>query len=266
MIYFTLRGGLGNMLFQIASVNAIALSKNTQASFGSLDDHLNYLNHEKHFNPKLGHSYEYKHLNMFKNMVTEKVPLGTKVYIYPFHYTDIEIPENDVILDGFFQSEKYFINYEKEIRELFKPTKEIVNIINTKYGELLKGETISLHVRRGDYVNNTNNHPPCSLDYYNEAINTIGNGLVLVFSDDIEWCKNTFKGNRFVFIENEKDYIELYLMSMCKNNVISNSSFSWWGAWLNNNLNKKVVGPKRWFGPYIRHNTNDILPEGWIKL
>lgn len=266
MVYFTLRGGLGNMLFQIASVTSFALSKNTQSSFGSLDEHLNYLDHEKYFNPKLGHSHEYKHLNMFKNMIKEKSPLGLKIYTYPFHYTTIDMPENDVILDGFFQSEKYFINHEKEIRELFKPTKEILNNINKKYNKLLNCETISLHVRRGDYVNNTNNHPPCSLDYYNKAIDIIGDGLVLVFSDDIDWCKNNFTGDRFVFIENEKDYIELYLMSMCKNNVISNSSFSWWGAWLNNNPNKKVVGPKKWFGPAIQHNTNDILPSSWIKI
>lgn len=266
MIYFTLRGGLGNMLFQIASVNAIALSKGTKASFGSLDDHLNYLNGETNFNPKLNHSHEYRNLNMFKNMLTEKAPLGTRVYRYPFHYSNISISENEVVLDGFFQSEKYFVEYEKEIKELFKPTPQILNTIETNYGELLKNKTTSLHVRRGDYINNQQNHPPCSLKYYNEALDIVGEGTVLVFSDDIGWCKSNFIGDRFIFIEGEKDYVEMYLMSMCKNNIISNSSFSWWGAWLNNNPDKIVVGPKKWFGPNIRHNTNDIIPEKWIKI
>lgn len=266
MIYFTLRGGLGNMLFQIASVTSIALSKKTKASFGSVESHLKYLNNENHFNPKLNYSDEYKNLNMFKNMVTEKAPLGVKVYSYPFHYLDINTPQEDVILDGFFQSEKYFVSHKKEIEELFKPTEEILNVIKNKYSKLLTGDTISLHVRRGDYVNNSHNHPPCSLSYYKKALNILGEGVVLVFSDDIQWCKDNFIGDRFIFIENEKDYVEMYLMSMCKNNIISNSSFSWWGAWLNKNLDKKVVGPKKWFGPSINHNTSDIIPEDWIKI
>ncbi len=266
MIYFTLRGGLGNMMFQVASVTSIALSKNTQASFGSLDSHLSYLNGENHFNPKLNHSHDYKHLNMFKNMLTSNAPINTKVYTYPFHYLNIDILENEAILDGFFQSEKYFIKNEKEIRELFKPTQEVIDTINGKYCHLLSGNTISLHVRRGDYVNNSSNHPPCALSYYNKALDILGDDKVLVFSDDIEWCKDVFIGDRFIYIDNEKDYIELYMMSLCKNNIISNSSFSWWGAWLNKNKHKKVIAPKKWFGQAISHNTNDLISETWWKI
>lgn len=266
MIYFTLRGGLGNMLFQIASVTSIALSKKTKASFSSLDEHLDYLNSENHFNPNLSYSRDYKDLNMFKNMLTENPKANLKVYRYPFHYLNIDIPEDDVILDGFFQSEKYFIKHEKEIRELFKPTQQIINTINHKYGHLLSGDTTSLHVRRGDYVNNSHNHPPCSVEYYRQALDTLGGDKVLVFSDDIKWCKDVFVGDEFIYIDNEKDYIELYMMSLCKNNVISNSSFSWWGAWLNGNINKQVVSPKKWFGPYINHNTDDIIPKDWIII
>lgn len=266
MIYFTLRGGLGNMMFQIASVTSIAISKNTQASFGSLESHLNYLDGENYFNPKLNHSYEYKHLNMFKNILSKNPETNLKVYTYPFHYSNINIPEDEVILDGFFQSEKYFIKHEKEIKELFKPTQDVLDTINDKYGHLLSGNTISLHVRRGDYVNNSHNHPPCSIEYYSQALDTLSGDKVLVFSDDIKWCKDVFIGDRFIYIDDEKDYIELYMMSLCKNNIISNSSFSWWGAWLNNNIDKKVVSPKKWFGPNIKHNTNDIIPESWIKI
>ena len=81
-----------------------------------------------------------------------------------------------------------------------------------------------------------------------------------------EWCKKTFVGDKFIFAENDKDYIEMFMMSLCTNNIICNSSFSWWGAWLNTNESKKVIGPKNWFGSMIKHKTDDILPEQWIKL
>lgn len=90
--------------------------------------------------------------------------------------------------------------------------------------------------------------------------------LFIVFSDDIEWCEENLPKDNFYYIKNEKDYIELYLMSMCNNNITCNSSFSWWGAWLNKKEDKKVIGPKIWFGSAINHNTDDIIPQSWIKL
>ena len=90
--------------------------------------------------------------------------------------------------------------------------------------------------------------------------------MFVIFSDDIEWCKKNLNISDSLYIENEKDYIEMYLMSLCRNNIISNSSFSWWGAWLNNYQSKIVIGPSKWFGNSINHNTGDILPENWIKL
>ena len=94
----------------------------------------------------------------------------------------------------------------------------------------------------------------------------------LVFSDDIKWCKENFIGDKFLFIEEDRDYIELFLMSQCNHNIIANSSFSWWGAWLNKNENKIVVAPSKWFGEnseYIKQegiNDKDILPKSWIKI
>ena len=85
----------------------------------------------------------------------------------------------------------------------------------------------------------------------------------MVFSDDLDWCKETFLGNRFTFISGNRDYQDLFLMSMCKNNIIANSSFSWWGAWLNTNLNKKVIAPKKWFGPQLSLSSDDIYPNTW---
>ena len=88
-----------------------------------------------------------------------------------------------------------------------------------------------------------------------------------IFLWDRIWAMENFKNfDNTIYIEGEKDYIELYLMSRCDNNIISNSSFSWWGAWLNEKENKTVIGPKKWFGSEITHNTGDVLPENWIKI
>ena len=125
----------------------------------------------------------------------------------------------------------------------------------------------SIHVRRGDYVKHPNHHPVQTIEYYNKSVEMVGKDTtIVVFSDDIEWCKKNFNIDNIIYIEDEKDYIELYLMSLCDNNIISNSSFSWWGAWLNTNENKKVIAPNKWFGSAINENTNDIIPKGWIKI
>jgi hypothetical protein len=93
--------------------------------------------------------------------------------------------------------------------------------------------------------------------------------VFLIFSDDIQWCKENFPDmpEKFRFIEGNKDYEDLYIMSHCKNNIIANSSFSWWGAWLNSNLEKTIIAPATWFGPTLQNNdTTDLYCEGWIKI
>ena len=137
--------------------------------------------------------------------------------------------------------------------------------IYEKYSEILNGETCSIHVRRGDYLGLNGHHPVCDLEYYNKSINLFDkNTKFLVFSDDIKWCQENFKGENFIFISGNRDFIDIWLMSLCQNNIIANSTFSWWGAWLNQNINKKVIAPSKWFGPLkINHNTQDLIPEAW---
>ncbi len=272
MVYFTLRGGLANMMFQIAAVNSIAWSKGDKCSFHNIDTHLPFLNAHKQLNNRLVDALEYRKLNFLKDVITDPVSPNLKVYSYPFHFVEHDLKEENVGLDGFFQSEKYFKEHEDRIRELFKPTEEINIEIDVKYGWLFKDGTrnTSIHVRRGDYLRHPNHHPVQPLEYYQKAIDLTKDATdrYIIFSDDIPWCKQVFKGDGFIFMDgNEKDYIELYLMSRCNNNITCNSSFSWWGAWLNNNENKIVIGPKMWFGNAYNHfNTNDVLPESWIKI
>jgi hypothetical protein len=266
MIYCNLKGGLGNMLFQIAATISLSIDKKIDYCFTNLFDHISYLNNEKNYNPNLDYANEY--LKIFKNLNTCKILGYPELITYPFHYTKINSNSNDFIIDGFFQSEKYFKHNKEKILELLDFTFIDEKLLNIKYPFINNNNTTSIHVRRGDYVNYPNHHPTQTIDYYKESIQLLEEitDIFVIFSDDIEWCKNNIHTDKNVYIENEKDYIELYLMSLCNNNITSNSSFSWWGAWINKNKNKKVIGPKIWFGDSINHNTSDILPEDWIKI
>jgi hypothetical protein len=172
----------------------------------------------------------------------------------------------NLLLNGYFQSEMYFKHNRQLILDLFRPTDEIKKYINEKYGEILE-DSVAIHVRRGDRVKLTNIMPLCDMEYYRKALlffHDIKN--VLVFSDDIEWTKTTFVDKNFKIIEGEPDYMDLYIMSMCTNNIIANSTFSWWAAWLNKNPDKLVIAPKNWFSDDYEHDIDELIPKSWITL
>lgn len=266
MIFCNLKGGLGNMLFQIATTKSISIDKNVECSFPNLDEHLDYLNLDSNHNPKLNHAVEYK--KILSKCITEKDNGNLKSIKYPFNFINIETPNDNFLIDGFFQSEKYFSHNRDQIIQFLKCPSDIDEYILDKYSELLSLNSTSIHVRRGDYLNLNDYHIVQDINYYIDSINMLSfdTELFVVFSDDIDWCKEKLNFKNIIFIENEKDYIELYLMSKCKNNIICNSSFSWWGAWLNENKNKKVIAPKKWFGLKINEDDSDIIPKNWIKI
>jgi len=267
MIYLKLKGGLGNMLFQIAAGYSFAIKNNTELCFINLEEHLEYLNNDSTHQVNLKHAFEYLKLNQFSNKKTvNKQPQKYTVSSFPFEYFNL-IPKNDSLIEDFFQSEKYFLDNEKAIKNDFKATDEIKEMLN-KF-DFFSYRTTAIHVRRGDYINFNQFHHVQSIEYYQKAIDLTKDFTekFIIFSDDIQWCKNNFKGNKFIFIENQKDYIELYMMANCQNNIISNSSFSWWAAWLNENKNKVIIAPQKWFGPALNYlSEKDIIPEQWIKI
>ena len=174
-------------------------------------------------------------------------------------------PDN-VDLFGYFQTEKYFKNIEHEIKSDFTFIDEITNpcdeLLKSEFGD---SDVISIHVRRGDYLNYSH-HPVQSTDYYIEALSYFNTTTpVIVFSDDIEWCKKQkiFESDRFTMSEGNNTAVDLYLQTKCNNHIICNSSFSWWGAWLSNS--KRVIAPKKWFGPPLTHNTDDLYCKEWIQ-
>ena len=167
-------------------------------------------------------------------------------------------------LVGYFQSEKYFEKNGDVIRELFAIDEKTKALIDEKYGELLKKKTVAVHVRRGDYLKYSHMHPPCALEYYKDAMEKFPeDSTYLFFSDDIEWCKENFIHKNHIFIEGNEDILDFYLISECKNVILSNSSFSWWGAWLNEGDKNLIIAPKKWFGPESAHDTKDLIPARW---
>lgn len=259
MISCRLKGGLGNMMFQIAFTEYEGMVNNFKTGYWNVDQNINHLNGNVNHCPDLNHAIEYlKIFNRFKWHKINKPPGPT--HNVPFHFEGFNVRDN-IMYDGFFQSEKYFPN-RKFILDLFSPSFFVNEQLN-KYNHILEGTTCSIHIRRGDYLK-YGLHSVRDISYYKKGMEAVGEvDRYLIFSDDIEWCKNNFKGNNLIFIENEKDYVELFLQSKCTHNIISSSSFSWWGAYLNNKPNRKTVGPKQWF---TTHKVNNIVPESWITI
>lgn len=204
---------------------------------------------------------------------------GTRIEEPCFHYwAGFERLEDNVLLVGYWQSERYF----KHIRNLLLEDFAIKDPLAGKDLEFAKEikatDSVSLHIRRGDYVTNaqTNSvHGTCSPAYYTQAIKQIVARVAaphfFVFSDDPEWARQNIKDpHPMTYVTHNdasKNYGDLRLMSLCKHNIIANSTFSWWGAWLNRNPDKVVVAPERWFADEEKNRqTVDLIPGGWIRL
>jgi hypothetical protein len=189
-----------------------------------------------------------------------------------FNY-DPELVEqcpDDVSLYGYFQTERYFSHIADSIKEDFTFKKDVVENCKEVMEEL--SEPIALHVRRTDYVEKSQDHPPCSMKYYHEALKRFHEKRpVVIFSDDVKWCKeqDIFKPDRFLVSETDNNIYDMCMMTMCDDYIIANSSFSWWGAWLSHNPDPTVIAPKTWFGSTgytAKNNTVDIVPKRWTKI
>jgi hypothetical protein len=188
-------------------------------------------------------------------------------------------------LRGYFQSERYFAHCADEVRHYFTPHHALSYYLERAFGDLLAAKTCSIHVRRTDYIGNPTHPNLAAGDYYERAMSQFDPGTTFViFSDDIEWCKDRFRGGSLVFVEALTEIEDLFLMARCKGHIIANSTFSWWGAWLDPNPNKKVIAPLQWFSgdhgnpsvPYRYRralgdfegyfDTRDLIPPGWIRI
>ncbi len=275
VVYTYLMGGLGNQMFQIATGLSHGIDNNDGEVFFSEKTNLGIIaTHRKDYNDTI-----------FEYLPRLKEPTHMRIYSERgFEYQKLPY-EKEMRMRGYFQSEKYFKNNKDSVVKFFKTCllrQDIKNLVNENLEKFSNSspKTISVHIRRGDYVNLQHVHPVQSEKYYESALIAISNKLVIsyekliedyklvIFSDDIAWCKNSNLFSKFNchFVEGNEDYIDMYVMSMCKHHIIANSSFSWWGAYLNESDDKIVVAPKLWFGPQGPKTWNSVYCTEWIVV
>ena len=253
LISCNLMGGLGNQLFQAAHAIAKGITHNREVVFVP-----------RSWTPMQGRQTENYLNNIFRNLkFVDNIDGFEKVGEGPFEYSEVLVKETNTVFDGYFQSSKNFSPHYDAIRNIFSPTVEFKNEMFEKHPELNQDNTLSIHIRRGDCFMNPDIHPIATEKYVERAVNEVGEySHVFVFSDDREWVKENLKFTNVTYVEDE-DHREMWLMSLCKNNIIVNSTFSWWGSFLNQNPNKKVVAPSMWFGPRGPRNYNDLYEPYW---
>lgn len=286
-------GGLGNQMFQYAAAKAVTLESERQL-FLDLSRFDQYKLHNGYeLNRVFGISAPVASKSMLRkvfgflqlvDLVSPKVRnrlarvfVGPKfLYEKAFGFKKIELEGDVQYLSGYWQSAKYFESYAETIRQDFTFQLPESDLLESFRAAILNaGEgAVSVHVRRGDYLAKKNASLFASLAdrYYLDAINLLKgkqkNAKFFVFSDDITWCRKAFVGDEFVFVSGfigENSYLDMYLMSLCGANIIANSTFSWWGAWLNKAPNKIVVAPTAWFSDQSI-KTSDIYPGDWVLV
>lgn len=286
MIIGQIIGGLGNQMFQYSFYKYLSLLKKCDLKLDiSLFDSY-----------KLHNGYELE--NVFKIIETkarqEEINIFKSKYLLFFkienkllkknfifgkqHYKENKFSINQKIFDNLntdFYIEGYFQTF-KYIQELQPNLFEFQTHLTESEKSLLQGNIVSIHIRGGDYVTNQSDNKLfgniCTSKYYHNAIsyikNHVENPIFLIFTNDKEYAKKLLASENFKIIDwngSKNSFRDMYLMSQCRHNIIANSSFSWWGAWLNTNNSKIVVAPKKWFNDSSM-NQKDIIPPTWIKV
>ena len=296
MIIVKIMAGLGNQMFQYATGKALATSKKTELYVDiSSYDNMADVDTPRRYELDI-YSIQTKVVpnEILKTVLppetirpryTERLKelLGTHriwTYLEKHHGYNPEIwqtPKN-VYLSGWWQSPKYFDSIRSDLLKEFEP-KIPPGDKNIKYIEKARNlPSVSIHVRRGDYVSNqsaASYHGLTSIEYYSKAIDyfnkRLENPIFFVFSDDIEWCKNNLplSNENSVFVEGnsgDQSFQDIRIMKNCKHAVIANSSFSWWGAWLNENPDKIVIAPQAWINDKASNDIMDNIPKDWIRF
>ena len=266
-------GRLGNQMFQFAATVGIARKANQGFAFPkentgvpSVEDFNDGVRREVYFDlPKYFPNIE-RTLQPLEEIQTYHIAQEPYFHFCPDLFT---VPDQTNLM-GYFQTEKYFEHCSDLILGFFQFDKDIKKQAENNFPSFpVKLEYVSIHLRRGDYAGLQQFHPVMDADYYFDAMTQFMDGdyCFLIFSDDIQYAKELFgEQENIVYIEGNDPAVDMCMMTMCDHNVIANSSFSWWGAWLNDNTNKKVIAPKRWFGPAYKgvHDTKDLYPQSWI--
>ena len=268
MISAFIMGGLGNSMFIIAAIEYMGGKHDTKVVYTNIDSWLTHIYNNYEWT-KSCWNYPFIFSNVNLPFLESKSHFITKKAKIGFRYEEI-VPVGGTQYEGYFQSYKYFD--ADLVRDLFKMRDECyISESKCFLGEAVDNiisrssiKTCSIHVRRGNYLNLQDHHVVQPIDYYLKAMEVIKADRYLVFSDDLDWCKQNFIGPQFIFVK-DIDYVEMFAMSRCTHNIIANSSFSYWGAMLNPNPDKIVCCPANWF-PNNNPDSSDICPPEWVKL
>ncbi|MDH7942939.1 alpha-1,2-fucosyltransferase [Pseudohongiella sp. SYSU M77423] len=290
IVIANITGGLGNQMFQYAAAKSLSLSLGFNLyicidSYALKKQHNGYeLNSVFDIEtPALSRSDLAKYLGRICSTYVIRQSLARMKYCRYLnksfineHYLSrqkhlITSRRPYYYLHGYWQSDKYFQLHETEIKKIFSFEKA-KKLCMEHAQQIEDTNSVSIHVRRGDYVTNQKAnklHGQCSLDYYKKAIEHMlqshKNCTFFVFTDTPEWAREHIKANgapmKFVHYTGKNAYVDMYLMSICRHNIIANSSFSWWAAKLNENIQKTVIAPYNWFNK--KETPTDLLPKTW---
>lgn len=272
-IVVNLIGGLGNQFFQYALGYAICKENGQELLIDNSDFktykvrtfELDKFNLELKYAPEeLVKQLKKKHLfnkTLYKDKRFSFTPSMLKI-------------KKSAYLKGYWQTEKYFKKYETDIRELFKlKDNSFIKNENLLY-EIQSTNSVSVNLRLCEYITNpeiAKKHYVCKKDYYKNAINYVNQNLdnhkFFVFSDDVNLAKEFLpENNDYIFCDTANWQEDLYFMQNAKHNIVANSSFSWWAAWLNQNPEKMVLAPNQWFTKEAKINYKDVVPDSWTKI
>lgn len=287
MIVFYAQGGLGNQLFQYATARRLAIKNNCPL----------VVDHSWFVKPPNGETIRSFDLERYPVVMRLATPQELELwavlrsrwspYLNPFlplrlikergDEANLKIlnATRNSYLHGYWQSEKYFSEIRKELLSEFTPIDSPGHLDSILIERMQCTESVSLHIRRGDYVTLASAsayHGLCSIDYYHDAVRRIADQFsdleLFIFSDDPEWVKDNL---RFSYPTHYVDhnpahmaFQDLRLMTMCRHHILANSSFSWWGAWLSSSSDGLVIAPENWFA--ADRKTPDLVPPRWIKL
>lgn len=294
MIAVKLMGGLGNQMFQYATGRRLAHKHGTELRLDTtVFDNIAEVDTPRHYELSCykisGQVASGEELALmlpqdFKATLVYRIRrrAGLDTLLRPLGehskaFNEIVLrARNNTYLVGWWQNENYFKDIRQTLLQEFVP-KKISAFTKGLLKQIDNEQAISIHVRRGDYISNKNankEHGLAPIDYYKQAIKLMDNKLkgshYYIFSDDLEWCKeNLLLGKDAVFVDGngaDRACEDIYLMQHCRHNIVANSSFSWWGAWLNNNPDKIVIAPMVWFQNSQTDAETEIVPNAWTRL
>ncbi len=282
-LYVVLRGGLGNQLFMLASAYALAQNSDRRLQivthwFKTKQRDDKYILHKRKFELDGLVSlkrYRSKSTRIFDSFVYQIYLASLRIQLLRtwgiVHDVDSregnQIPARALILDGYMQNPSYFSHLKEQISELIaldpKTQSSLQEVLSIQDNKSIRW--IALHVRRGDNLLHNAGNNLLSLEYYMNCLSKFDLKVskVAIFSDDLDWCKESFIGDHFFFVEEKDPMLSLHLMSYCDDFIVSPSTFSWWGAWLSESSGKKVIHPK----PYNEESTEiwrELPQPDWI--